>query len=280
MKNILLPTDFSANSLHAIDHALQLFADETCTFYLLNTYTPVIYNMDYMQTRAAQFDLMETVKLASVERLTELVLKLKAKFNTNNHTIETISSFSTLTQEIKNVVDKKNIDYVVMGTQGATGAKEVLFGSNAVHVFKNATCPVLAIPKSAVFSKPEYVLFPTDFGVDYQDKNLMPFLNIVNKNSARVHVLHVSFGDALTEKQIANRATLKNYLGTIKHDFYDLRDEGVSPAIVDFQKKYPVDMLVMINNKHSFFENLFFKSRIDQIGFHIEIPFLVIPSYQ
>ncbi|EGV43462.1 universal stress protein [Bizionia argentinensis JUB59] len=280
MKNILLPTDFSDNSMHAIHHAIQLFGNMDCTFYLLNTYTPVIYNMDYMQTRTAQFDLMETVRLASIERLGDLVNKLKSKFNNPKHSIETISSFNTLTQEIKNVVGKKNIDYVVMGTQGATGAKEVLFGSNTVHVFKNATCPVLAIPKDVVFSKPEYVLFPTDYGIDYQDKNLKPFLNIVEQNNARVHVLHVSFGDELTEKQKTNRLKLKGYLKNINHDFHDLRNEGVSPAIADFQKQFPVDMLVMINNKHSFFENLFFKSRINQIGFHIGIPFLVIPSYK
>ena len=43
------------------------------------------------------------------------------------------------------VVEDKAIDYVVMGTKGATGAKEVLFGSNTVHVFKKVKCPVLAL---------------------------------------------------------------------------------------------------------------------------------------
>lgn len=280
MKNILLPTDFSENSIHAISHAMKLFGNMDCKFYLLNTYTPVIYNMDYMQTRTAQFDLMDTVRLASIERLADLVSKLESKFKNPKHSIETISSFNTLTQEIKNVVDKKDINYVVMGTQGATGAKEVLFGSNTVHVFKNATCPVLAIPKNGDFKTPKNILFPTDFGIDYQDKNLNPLLNISNENSSRVHVLHVSFGDELTEKQKANRLKLKSYLGEINHDFHDVRNEGVSPAIVEFQKQFSVDMLVMINNKHSFFENLFFKSRINQIGFHIGIPFLVIPSYK
>ena len=42
MKKILLPTDFSENSLNAIRYAVQLFKNEKCVFYILNTYTPTI----------------------------------------------------------------------------------------------------------------------------------------------------------------------------------------------------------------------------------------------
>ena len=41
MKHILLPTDFSDTSYEAITYAVQLFINEECTFYVLNTYTPV-----------------------------------------------------------------------------------------------------------------------------------------------------------------------------------------------------------------------------------------------
>ncbi|SFN54112.1 Nucleotide-binding universal stress protein, UspA family [Bizionia echini] len=278
MKHILLPTDFSENSYHAISHAVQLFKNEVATFYLLHTYTPVIYNMDYMQNTAAQFELMEAVKNASLDGLNRFKNKMASDFNNSNHTVQTISSFNTLTQEIKNVVSQKNIDYVVMGTQGATGAKEVLFGSNTVHVFKNATCPILAIPVSAPFEKPKNILFPTDYGINYQDRNIKPLLEIAKQYESNISVMHVSFGNPLTAEQKQHQAVLKTYFKNVTHTFHDIRNDAVSAAIVDFQQQHPVDMLVMINNKHSFFENLFFKSRIDQIGFHIAIPFLVIPS--
>lgn len=278
MKHILLPTDFSDNSFHAIDYALQLFKNEICTFYLLHTYTPVIYNMDYMQTTAAQFELMETVKSASVEGLKRFSATVYKTYKNSNHTIESISAFNTLNQEVKNLVTEKHIDYVVMGTQGATGAREVLFGSNTVHLFKAATCPILAIPVSATYKDPKNLLFPTDYGIQYNEKNINPLLDIAKQHNSRIHVLHVSFGDALTEKQKKNQSQLKPYFNNLNHEIYDVRDDEVSSAIVKFQESTAVDMLVMINNKHSFFENLFFKSRIDQIGFHIEIPFLVIPS--
>jgi nucleotide-binding universal stress UspA family protein len=52
----------------------------------------------------------------------------------------------------------------------------------------------------------------------------------------------------------------------------------VPEAIDDFQKNNPIDLLVMVNNKHSFFENILFRPVVNEIGFHVKIPFLVIPS--
>ena len=54
MKKILLPTDFSKNSWNAICYALELFKTTECLFYLVHTYTPILYNPElshYEQTR-------------------------------------------------------------------------------------------------------------------------------------------------------------------------------------------------------------------------------------
>ena len=51
-----------------------------------------------------------------------------------------ISSFNTLTNEIQELHEGNVMDLIVMGTKGASGLKEVLFGSNTVHVIKNAKC--------------------------------------------------------------------------------------------------------------------------------------------
>ena len=36
MKHILLPTDFSANSVHAIRYTMQLYENSSCSFSILN----------------------------------------------------------------------------------------------------------------------------------------------------------------------------------------------------------------------------------------------------
>ncbi len=59
MKNILLPTDFSDNSINAIQYALKIFKDINCTFYLLN-----IYGVPYLtEQELTNFDRVNLVKL-------------------------------------------------------------------------------------------------------------------------------------------------------------------------------------------------------------------------
>ncbi|NNF81705.1 MAG: universal stress protein, partial [Flavobacteriaceae bacterium] len=145
-KRILLPTDFSENAWNAIDYAVNLFKDEDCIFYLLNTYTPVIYHVEYVLVNPAQFGMGDPIRENS-ERCLHSIRDRILKENKNpRHKIECISAFNTLIPEILEVVNQKSIDLVVMGTKGATGTKEVLFGSNTVHVFKGVNCPVMAIP--------------------------------------------------------------------------------------------------------------------------------------
>ncbi len=54
MKNILLPTDFSDNAYNALRYAAELYKEEDCTFFLLNTYTPPIQHAKYAMDTPAQ----------------------------------------------------------------------------------------------------------------------------------------------------------------------------------------------------------------------------------
>ena len=278
MKNILLPTDFSENSWNAIAYALQLFKNETCKFYLLNTYTPAIYHVEYVLVEPAQFGMVDAVRENAIKELDSFKSRIKKEFNNPKHTIETMAVFNTLISEIKDIVEDKSIDYVIMGTKGATGAKEILFGSNTVHVFKNVKCPIIAVPDGFDFEKPHEVLFPTDYEVSYKSHHIDPIIDIISLYNTRVNILHVSYGYDLSEQQEENKNILEEYFKKVAHLFHDVSNQTVEEGITNFQLKARINLLVMINNKHSFFENLFFKSTINQIGFHLNVPFLVIPA--
>ena len=48
MKKIILPTDFSESAYNAIRYAIHLHEDMETTFYLLHTYTPPIFQVEYV----------------------------------------------------------------------------------------------------------------------------------------------------------------------------------------------------------------------------------------
>ena len=278
MKHILLPTDFSENSWNAIDYAIQLFKKEECTFHILNTYTPVIYHVEYVLGYPAQYGLGDAVRNTAEENLENFITKIKNKFNDNpKHEFRTYARFDTLISGIKEFVESHDIHLIVMGTKGATGAKEVLFGSNTVHVFKEIKLPVLAIPSEFGFEPPHEILFPTDLVVDYKGSKLKILEQLVKDNHARLNVLHVSTGYELTELQKQNIENLESTFEDSAFLFHNVKTMNLVEAINKFQVKHKINLLAMINNKHSFFENLFFENTINQIGFHLNVPFLVIP---
>ena len=89
---------------------------------------------------------------------------------------------------------------IVMGTKGASKAREILFGSNTIHVIKKSICPVLAIPENFDFEAPKEILFPTDYKIPYQLNELSSVLDIANMYNPRVNILHVFYGDGIVRK--------------------------------------------------------------------------------
>ncbi len=279
MKNILLPTDFSENSWNAIKYALKLYKHEACTFYIFHTYTPIIYTIDYMLMAPAQFGLTDPIEDAAKESLRKLVQKITNTFGSNsNHKFETIARFDTLVSGIRDLTQKFKFHLIVMGTKGATGAKEVLFGSQTVQVFNTIKCPILAIPSDFDYDAPHEILFPTDLEINFENVHLDVLKALATSNNSRMHVLHVSNGYELTTSEFENQNHLATLFDGASYFFHEMSAMEITDAINEFQVQHKINLLAMVNNKHSIFENLFFKNTIRQIGLHLNIPFLVIPN--
>jgi len=280
MKKILVPTDFSDNATNAIRYAVYLYKDVECTFYLLHTYSPAIYQAEYVLHSPGQIGLGDIYLENSLTQLNALKNKLIEEFGNKKHTFEVHAAFNLLVDEILKVSQAEHIDLVIMGTQGATKAKEILIGTNTVHVIKKACCPVIAIPPNFQYEKPKEILFPTDYEIEYQETQLKELLHIGKEHISCIEVLHVSTGYELNESQLAHKKKLTGIIGKIAHLFHDMPNQEVISAINGFQQKKRVNMLVMIQNKHSFLERMFLKPIINSLGFHIKIPFMVIPPHK
>ncbi|MCG2462323.1 universal stress protein [Flavobacteriaceae bacterium F89] len=277
MKKVLVPTDFSENAYNAIRYAIQLYAGQKTTFYLLHTYTPPIFQVEYLFYSPSQVGLGDPYQVRAIKQLRELQERLLHEFDNPEHTFVTRAVFNTLTDEILSMTLNEGIDLVVMGTKGVTGAKEILFGTNTAQVIGKTTCPVIAVPSGFEFEVPKRILFPTDYEINFDEEQLQQLLNISKNYDSNVDIIHVSAGYDLTNDQGQNKQTLKSVLDKVNHEFHDLPDQGVIEAINLFQTKKKMDLLVMVRNKHTFLERLFVEPVIKKIGININIPFMVLP---
>ncbi|MEE1962745.1 universal stress protein [Allomuricauda taeanensis] len=279
MKKILLPTDFSKNAWNAVLYALDLFKNENCTFYLLNAYTPAFYRVDYMlggPMVSAIPDIGVDISLKGLESTLE---RIKNDHFNPRHMFEILSAFNTLPDEVNEVCEDKKIDLVIMGTQGATGAKEFFLGSNTVHVIRKATVPVLAVPTGYGFKEIKNVLLPTGYWSKYKSNELRPLLDLVKRFGAALHVLHALEGHDLVKAQSENKEHLKKLLKDIASViFIDNTDEYMPNIVHDYIDKGNIGLVAMMNRKHSFLERLILKQNVDVVGYHCQIPFLVLPD--
>lgn len=273
--HILLPTDFSDNSWSAALYALKLYADEPCKFYFSHAWT--FLNSGSRTHISPSY--IEPLKDKAKEQLEEAKDRAKSETSNGDHEFETVFCEGSLFETLEFAIKKHNIDLVIMGTKGATGAKKFLLGSNSVTVIKKVRlCPLMLVPNNCEFIKPSKIAFPTDFNRIYGDE-LLPIKQLADLHNTTIEILHIQGKDSLTDKQNHNLAMLKNNLKNYKFNFNLMKDhDKKAPAITDYIKKNDINILIMINYEHSFIENLIKEPIIKKIGFDSKIPFMVIPS--
>jgi nucleotide-binding universal stress UspA family protein len=278
MKHILLPTDFSANAYNAISYALHFFKETEATFFLLNTYTPAAYQSGFMVDGYSALQLEEITKNNSLKQLDALEKKIEKDFHNSKHTFKKLSSFNLLVSEIIACIDKYKIELIVMGTQGATGAKEIFLGTQTMYTIEKVKCPVIAVPSGYTYETPKEILFATDYKLSKTNKYLALIKEICTQHIARLNLLNAYYGVPLDESQQSTKDFLDTYFKDNAHLFHMAIDLDVIDAVSSFQIKHKINFMIMIHNKHSFFENLLFKPVIKELVFHTQVPFLVIPS--
>ena len=280
MKTVLLPTDFSDNAWNAIFTALKIFETADCNFVLLNSYEPKITNLLGNKSKERLGVIYDSLSKNSKAQLKKTIEYLNTHHERNNHSFEFKSISNNLESAINEVVGEKDVDLIVMGTKGATGAKEVFLGSNTVRVIKKVRkCPIIAVPEDYDFKKLKKVVFPTDFTHTYLKRELRPLVDLVSLWKAEIYILQIAQENQLDEDQREHMKMLSKYLKGVGHSFHTVEMwNNVSEATAEFAKKNNADFIALIHYPHTFMEKLTREPVVRKIGFHTKIPLLILPD--
>ena len=163
MKNILVTTDFSEKSIASLHVAIELAKKHKAKIYLLHAIELPVRLMTESQV--------------SVPEAMYFLNLTKQRFNDLRQTLNTdveifdLVETSPLPDAVEDVVKKHHIDLVFMGSNGASGAKELFIGSNAEKVIRSASVPVLVIKNPHEKLKIKHIMF----GCDFSKRFLKPF---------------------------------------------------------------------------------------------------------
>ncbi|WP_299102944.1 universal stress protein [uncultured Winogradskyella sp.] len=275
---ILLPTDFSKNSIKAINYARELYKNEYCDFYILNVFWATGNILDSLLNLKPGSELYETAKLNSENGLASVFDMITMNDSANpKHNFKVISQFNNVIDGIKSIVDKKDIEMVVMGTKGKTHSSATAFGSTAIYVMEKVrNCPILVVPADAEIKLPKEIVFPSNFRTNFKQRELKHLYNIAQKSNANIAILHITKEEKLDKEQEENINLLKEILEGISYKFHTLSSNSIQSSINVFVKSRGSDMVAFINKKHSFFGSIFSSPMVKEISYHLKVPILAM----
>ncbi|OBX27229.1 nucleotide-binding universal stress UspA family protein [Gelidibacter algens] len=278
MKNVLLPTDFSENSLNAIKYALRLFEETACNFYLLHVIKSSAIGINDSPYLVSTAQIEDVYTQTAKARLRDTLNHISTKLSTSKkHKFYTVTDHNFLVESIRQQVSEKKINMIVMGTKGATGLKKIIVGSNTGDVITKVHCNTLVVPENAKFKTLKEVAFPTDFSMLYNINILQPVVNITEKHGAAIRILNISKKDAvLNNDQNKNKELLEDYFSNLDHSFHFLTNKKVEDAVQCFVESRNIDMIVMVAKNLNYFQHILFHSKIEKISYHTDVPFLVL----
>ncbi|AEE20330.1 universal stress protein [Dokdonia sp. 4H-3-7-5] len=278
MRVIIVPTDFSENAFNALRCAQQYFKYEKSKFILVHTYADEVYENKEVLSR----DILEeykAVKHKETEASLALVLERAMGLEPNpHHTFESKAIFGTLLDEVNSLVNSKNADLIVMGSQGNSAHRSITYGSNTLQVIKYVKCPVLGIPLGYKYERPERILFPSELLIPYKNRELKLLSCLAKSYRSELHLLYISNFDRLSLRQEDVKSGWE-YRFRESEQTYTRHDEGdIAQIINEHISSNKIDMVVLVNSKHTYMETLLHTSTIDTVGLNTKIPFLILQN--
>src|SRR5687767_13831970 len=138
MKKILVPCDFSKPAISAYRFALEIAAQSKGTIHLLNVIElPIMHDTVLMPVLNFEEQLLKDLRENAETRFRQITDKYKAE----GIKVIVKTLFGSVSRIIQEYITEESIDLVVMGSHGATGAREFFIGSNAEKMVRNSPVP-------------------------------------------------------------------------------------------------------------------------------------------
>ncbi|MBO0593465.1 universal stress protein [Cellulophaga sp. E16_2] len=277
MKRILIPTDFSKNAHNAINYALELYKRESCEFFILHSYYLTGYSKNnLLSPEPTDKKLNEVKELAEINMVK---LKDQQRFNAgnNNHTFHFLNEFGSFNDVLKKVVEKEDIELILIGSEGGQDDKKIIQGSNAVNTMEKVrNCPVFEIPDTVTFKNPNEIVFPTSFKTHYKEKELATLIEISQLTNAPIRILYIQKDKEFSKQQAENKELLNQILGATSFTHHVLYSSNLQEGVRCFFQSRESEMIAFINKKHNFFGSIFSNPMVKDLGNNPSIPVLAL----
>jgi len=266
MKKILVPIDFSKEAQYAAKVAAKIANKTKSEIYLLHMLDLPSSTVDPVEMSNLYEGPQTVFFMKGIHKRFEKFKKLPFfKGIKVNETVRFHKAFDGVIEESK----KNKVDLIVMGSQGSTGLKEMLVGSNTEKVVRHSNIPVLVIKQDIKNFDIKNMIFASDFTAKSKKsfKNVLDFANIFK---AKIHLLFINTVHNFESTKVTN-IKLNNFMSDFNFKNYTLNiynDTTIEEGILNFGKEINADLIAINTHGRSGLSQLFSESISKELANH------------
>lgn len=275
MKRIIVPVDFSDLASHALNFAIEFNEKVKGEILLVHVMDLPVGHVSFTgEVDNPSIDSFYTGQF--IKGVHEKLEEWSQRVKDAGQKVSTQMKFGNAFTSISEIVSEDKSSWIIMGSKGASGLREVFIGSNAERMIRHAKCPVIIIKGETHLKEMKSMAFASDLSEE-QDlianyaKDVQELLGL-NMHLVKVKTPYNWLDEGQAKKQLEHFAE-RNYLkdfstSTVDADF---ADEGA----VKFAEEVGAGLIVLGTHGKKGIAHLIGGSIAEDIVNESKIPILV-----
>lgn len=267
MKNILVPTDFSAVARNAEEYAVALAQSLNAKVQLLHVHQEMIPTAAGPEPRS--------MSVSDTHAENEKRINKEAEYLHNKYAIDVQArvEHGSKSSIFRNAV--KDTDLMVMGMEHKKQNK--LLGGTIEKAIRTTQVPLLVVPEGAIFTSIKNITLAVDFTQMLRGEYFDLLHNIYRKFNSSLHVLHIQpRGAEVKAIELPEKLQLGVVLSRFTYQYDLIESDNVDESISNYVESHPTDLLILIAHHHNILERMFGTVHTSSLLYKAKLPVLLI----
>lgn len=245
---------------------------------LLHVYQLPELGRSLKTTTKEVYEIMEMEELEAFKKSVKKLRDLVEEKNYEGIELDHIMAEGETVYQITKIAKKIAADYIVLGTTGATGLKEIFLGSVASGVIDESSVMVISVPEKTVYHQ---TIDRIAYLTNYQPEEIPVFHEVIDfakMYNAKVYCLHFDGDDSCKngEEMQAWKEKVSSAYENISYNV--LKGNDFEEELLKFNESENLHLLAVLPRRKNIFARLFSKSVSKRIAHHLNIPLLTFPK--
>ncbi|MCK4663966.1 MAG: universal stress protein [Bacteroidales bacterium] len=270
MKNIIVPLDFSDDSLNGLDFAIIIAEKLKANIYMI-----------FVQRKRSSFQTFskDDEYNYAKDKFENILETYKNKISTDIK-IEYVIKSGKIYKEVVDFTSEVQEPLIITATHGSSGFEETFVGSNALKIVSYSNCPVVLV-RNGIFPKSiNKIVMPLDMSVATKEK-VPATIEIAKAFDSEIFLVDIAAkkGHDIRFRMNLDSHEVSHYLNKqkIPHQTELLIGPNIANVIIEHVKKLNADLIVGVSEHDKKVSSLIGPNAL-QLIHKTPVPILIIPS--